>query len=310
MELEESYQACPFCGIGFTNFEFHLNVHEDCKLLDDQSKQLGKRREEMKGLNEALDFIDSRLLQHFHEEAEEEDVVKVFVHNEVASEKIVVKDELEIGETKFLEQGPVSYEERPDYMTDPLDDTAVSKLKREMLASNKLKREMLASNKLKRETQTDVKTQASKPAGLLGGRIKKPFCNGGEQPSEIFYDQPSGPKVETVEDAPQGSSLAKLKYSDAGRFEVAKFNSDETSSKGNEVLKEEVEVGKVEVGKVEVGVGKEPDKRTTLFLTTASESSGNSRTFSLKVKPECNLGKVRSSVARFLKVDPERIVLT
>ena len=71
MELEESYQACPFCGIGFTNFEFHLNVHEDCKLLEDQSKQLGKRREEMKGLNEALDF-DSRLLQHFHEEAEED----------------------------------------------------------------------------------------------------------------------------------------------------------------------------------------------------------------------------------------------
>ena len=295
MELEESYQACPFCGIGFTNFEFHLNVHEDCKLLDDQSRQLGKRREEMKGLNEALNFIDGRLLQHFHEEAEEEDVVKVFVHNEVASEKIVVKDELEIGETKFLEQGPVSDEERPDYMTDPLDDTAV----------RKLKREMLASNKLKRETQTDVKMLAgSRPAGLLGGRIKKPFCNG-EQPSEIFYDQPSGPKVETVEDAPQGSSLAKLKYSDAGRFDVAKFNSDETSSKGNEVLKEEVEVGKVEVE-----VGKEPDKRTTLFLTTASESSGNSRTFSLKVKPECNLGKVRSSVARFLKVDPERIVLT
>ena len=223
-------------------------------------------------------------------------MVKEFGHNEVASEKNVIKDELEIGETKFLEQGPVSDEERPDYMTDPLDDTAVSKLKREMLASNKLKR----------ETQTDVKMLAgSRPAGLLGGRIKKPFCNGGEQPSEIFYDQPSGPKVETVEDAPHGSSLAKLKYSDAGRFDVAKFNSDETSSKGNEVLKEEVEVGKVEVG-----VGKEPDKRTTLFLTTASESSGNSRTFSLKVKPECNLGKVRSSVARFLKVDPERIVLT
>ena len=153
MELEESYQACPFCGIGFTNFEFHLNVHEDCKLLDDQSKQLGKRREEMKGLNEALDFIDSRLLQHFHEEAEEEDVVKVFVHNEVASEKIVVKDELEIGETKFLEQGPVSDDDWPD-STDSLEDIWLT---------------FDAVSKLKTETQTHVK-MLTRGAGVVAER--------------------------------------------------------------------------------------------------------------------------------------------
>ena len=38
--------CCPFCGISFTNFEFHLNLHEDCKLMDGQSEQVGERREE------------------------------------------------------------------------------------------------------------------------------------------------------------------------------------------------------------------------------------------------------------------------
>ena len=48
MALRESMQACcPFCGISFTNFEFHLNLHEDCKLMDGQSEQVGERREEM-----------------------------------------------------------------------------------------------------------------------------------------------------------------------------------------------------------------------------------------------------------------------
>ena len=53
MELKGSQQeGCPFCGISFTDFEFHLNLHEDCKLMDGQSKQLGKRkrRGEMEGL--------------------------------------------------------------------------------------------------------------------------------------------------------------------------------------------------------------------------------------------------------------------
>lgn len=275
MELEERYQACPFCGISCTNFEFHLNVHEDCRLMDDQSKQLGKKREEMKGLKEALNFIDSRLLQHSDEEAEE-DVGEQFGHyDEVAPEKNAIKDELEIGETEFLEQGLVSDEDGPD-LTDPLDDTAESKLKTEM--------------------QTDVKMLARGATGVVGGRSKKQFCIG-EQPSEIFCDQPTGSKVETVEDAPQGSSLAKLKFSDAGRFEVKKFNSGKMSS-WDEVWKEEVEERK------------EPDKRKTLFLTTASQSSGKSRTFRLMVRPECNFGKVRSNVAEVLKVDPERIVLT
>ena len=41
------HASCPFCGISFTNFEFHLNLHEDCKLMDGQSEQVGERREEM-----------------------------------------------------------------------------------------------------------------------------------------------------------------------------------------------------------------------------------------------------------------------
>ena len=53
----------------------------------------------------------------------------------------------------------------------------------------------------------------------------------------------------------------------------------------------------------------EQRKEGTLFLTTASESSSNSRTFRLKVKPGCNLGKVRSNVSSVLKeacADKER----
>ena len=45
MALNESKKAssCPFCGISLTNFEFHINLHEDCNLMDGQSKQVGER---------------------------------------------------------------------------------------------------------------------------------------------------------------------------------------------------------------------------------------------------------------------------
>ena len=35
VEMEKSLtdQFCPFCGISFSNFEFHLSLHEDCKVI-------------------------------------------------------------------------------------------------------------------------------------------------------------------------------------------------------------------------------------------------------------------------------------
>ena len=367
MALVESYQACPFCGINFVNFEFHMSLHENCKLMDGQRKKLGKEgieelgleelekgkgemekrkgemeeleemeealnfidsrllkhkefgkyevvaenyppkdeleigktefleqdlvpndmeddclaktgeeREEMeRGLEEALNFIDGRLLPDSDEEAEMDDVEEeVFAKYEVATD--VIKGELEIGETEFLEQDPVlddlDFKEQAE-ATDLYDDVAVA----------------FDAGKLKMRPPTCVKMQQVREYWVVGetSASKQPLY--GRKPSKILIGQPSSSKVE-VEDPPNNSSPASsIKCSDE-RFEVGKFNPN------NEVWKDEADNSR------------EPEK-VTLFLRTASESSSNSRTFKLNVKPGCSMGKVRLNVAAVLKVATERIVL-
>ena len=372
MALVESYQACPFCGINFVNFEFHMSLHENCKLMDGQRKKLGKEglaefrleelekrkgemeeiegmeelekmeealdfidsrlpqhkefgkyevvtenyppgdeleigktefleqdpvlndledenqtdclaketgagREEMeRGLEEALNFIDSRLLPDSDEDVDDVDDVEEeeFAQYEVATD--VVKGELEIGETEFLEQDPVlddlDYEEQAE-ATDLYDDISVA----------------FDAGKLKMKPPTCVKMRQVREKWVVGetSASKQPLY--GRKPSNILSSQPSSSKFE-VEDPPNNSSSACLKSSDE-RFEVGKFSSN------NEVWKEEADDSEMKPEKV------------TLFLRTASESSRTSRTFKLNVKPGCSLGKVRSNVAAVLKVATERIVL-
>ena len=371
MALVESYQACPFCGINFVNFEFHMNLHEDCKLKDGQRKQLGKEgieelekrkgemeekkeqskemekmeemdkalnfidsrllpqhkefgkyedvtenyppgdeleigktefleqdpvlndledenqadcldkktgagREEIEGLEEALNFIDSRLLPDSDEEVDDVDdeEEEEFAKYEVATD--VVKDELEIGETEFLEQDPVlddlDYEEQAE-ATDLYDDISVA------FDAGKLKMKPPTCLKMRQVREKWVVSETSASKQPLYGR----------KPSKILSSQPSSSKFE-VEDPPNNSSSACLKSSDE-RFEVGKFSSN------NEVWKEEADKSEMNPEKV------------TLFLKTASESSSTSRTFKLNVKPGCSLGKVRLNVAVVLKVATERIVL-
>ena len=73
--------------------------------MDGQRQQLGREVEEMEGLEEALTFIDSHILQQSDDDEEEEDVEEKLLEKcEVVREKFVIKEELEIGKTEFLEQ--------------------------------------------------------------------------------------------------------------------------------------------------------------------------------------------------------------
>ena len=45
MELSEETQECPYCGLTYTDFEFHIRIHDDCKKLEEQRKALGRKRE-------------------------------------------------------------------------------------------------------------------------------------------------------------------------------------------------------------------------------------------------------------------------
>ena len=74
--------------------------------MDGQRQQLGREVDEMEGLEEALTFIDSHILQQSDDDDEEEEDVeeKQLEKCEVVREKFVIKEELEIGKTEFLEQ--------------------------------------------------------------------------------------------------------------------------------------------------------------------------------------------------------------
>ena len=256
---------------------------EGMKKMNTEMEELEKRKrekvrmEERKmEMEEALNFIDSRLLlHHSDEEAEDEEDKERSGKCEVIRENNFIKDELEIGETEFLEQNPVSpelkHEDWPE-TTDFWEATVAFE----------------SGSKLKMEAETGVKMLG---ADIVGETpvINKHFYNGLQ--SGIFSGYSSGSKVE--DDVPYSHYWASLKYPD-GRFEVGKLNSS-----------------KMGVWKEELGERKEvkPEK-LTLFLRTASESSSSSRTFKLVVKPGCSLGKVRSNLAGVLKVAAERIVLT
>ena len=69
--METNIKACPFCGLDITDFGFHLRLHEDCAVKEEQRKQLripGKRRKDMVGLEDALNFIGNNLLAEEYEE--------------------------------------------------------------------------------------------------------------------------------------------------------------------------------------------------------------------------------------------------
>ena len=69
--MESNLKACPFCGLDITDFGFHLRLHEDCRVKEEQRKQLripGKRRKDMVGLEDALNFIGNNLLVEDNEE--------------------------------------------------------------------------------------------------------------------------------------------------------------------------------------------------------------------------------------------------
>ena len=61
MELSKETQECPYCGLSYTDFEFHIRIHDDCKILEEQRKALGRKREDMLGLEDALRLVDSHL---------------------------------------------------------------------------------------------------------------------------------------------------------------------------------------------------------------------------------------------------------
>ena len=278
--VTENYPPEDELEIGKTEFleqDPVLNDLEDENQTNCLAKETGAGREEMeRGLEEALNFIDSRLLPDSDEDVDDVDDVEEeeFAQYEVATD--VVKGELEIGETEFLEQDPVlddlDYEEQAE-ATDLYDDISVA----------------FDAGKLKMKPPTCVKMRQVREKWVVGetSASKQPLY--GRKPSNILSSQPSSSKFE-VEDPPNNSSSACLKSSDE-RFEVGKFSSN------NEVWKEEADNSEMKPEKV------------TLFLRTASESSSTSRTFKLNVKPGCSLGKVRLNVAAVLKVATERIVL-
>ena len=109
--------------------------------MDEQRQQLGREVEEMEGLEEALTFIDSHILQQSDDNEEEEEDVeeKQLEKCEVVREKFVIKEELEIGKTEFLEQDLVLHGPEYEGCSQATDDTFASdapSLKTEPTESN------------------------------------------------------------------------------------------------------------------------------------------------------------------------------
>ena len=92
MESEES-QQCPFCGLAYINWEFHLGVHNECKMLEEKRRGLGRKSQEVEGLEEALRLVDSHLQLDL---GEEEDL-------DEQEEKLPSEDMEELDETGSIE---------------------------------------------------------------------------------------------------------------------------------------------------------------------------------------------------------------
>ena len=94
MESKES-QQCPFCGLSYINWKFHLGVHNECKMLEEKEGYwlLGKKRQEVEGLEDALRLVDSHLQLDL---GEEEDL-------DEQEEKMPSEDMEELDETGSIE---------------------------------------------------------------------------------------------------------------------------------------------------------------------------------------------------------------
>ena len=108
MELSEETQECPFCGLCYTDFEFHIRIHDDCKMLEEQRKALGRKREDMLGLEDALRLVDSHLQPSVDEEEDgggdgQQEELGNFEAGSVSG-FIVPKIELGIRKTELLEE--------------------------------------------------------------------------------------------------------------------------------------------------------------------------------------------------------------
>ena len=78
MESEES-QRCPFCGLSFIDWKFHLGIHNECKMLEEKEGYwlLGRKRQEVEGLEDALRLVDSHLQPDLGEEEDADDQEEV-----------------------------------------------------------------------------------------------------------------------------------------------------------------------------------------------------------------------------------------
>ena len=75
MESEES-QQCPFCGLSFIDWKFHLGIHNECKMLEEKEGYwlLGRKRQ---GVEDALRLVDSHLQLDLDEEEDADDQEEV-----------------------------------------------------------------------------------------------------------------------------------------------------------------------------------------------------------------------------------------
>ena len=117
MESEES-QQCPFCGLSFIDWKFHLGIHNECKMLEEKEGYwlLGRKREEMEGLEDALRLVDSHLQLDLDEEEEvdEQEEKLPFEDIEELDETGSIEDLVELEEAVSLED----VNQQPDVIGD------------------------------------------------------------------------------------------------------------------------------------------------------------------------------------------------
>ena len=107
MESEES-QQCPFCGLSFIDWKFHLGIHNECKMLEEKEGYwlLGRKRQEgEEEMEDALRLVDSHLQPDLDEEddmAEEEEKLS-FEDLDEQEEKLPFEDMEELDETGSIE---------------------------------------------------------------------------------------------------------------------------------------------------------------------------------------------------------------
>ena len=78
MESEES-QQCPFCGLSFIDWKFHLGIHSECKMLEEKEGYwlLGRKRQGEEEMEDALRLVDSHLQPDLGEEEDVDDQEEV-----------------------------------------------------------------------------------------------------------------------------------------------------------------------------------------------------------------------------------------